>query len=928
MTIRSLFLILLTATLPLSGQVVTTDPVFPRHDQPVTILFHAAEGNGGLAGFTGDIWAHTGVLTDRSSSPGDWRYVVAGWSENTEKAKLRSVGTDLWELEIGPSIREFYGVPESETIEQLAFVFRNSNGSVTGRAADGGDIFTQVYQEGLFVSFTQPADDFQVLDPGLILYVTAEATFADSLLLLLDDTMIARSETRELITNMQVPDAGIHEVVVRAWAQGESAEDRFSFMVRGSEVIEELPAGLRQGANYLDEQSVTLVLFAPEKELVFLIGDFNNWQTDTGYLMKKTPDGSFFWLTVSDLEPGKEYAYQYFIDGTVRIADPYTHKVLDPWNDPWIEDEVYPGLIPYPAGMTTQIVSVLQTNRQPYDWQHNEFVLPENEEMVIYELLIRDFMEDHTFSGLIDTLDYLSRLGVNTIELMPVNEFEGNDSWGYNPSFYFAVDKYYGPDHTFKAFVDSAHGRGMAVVMDMVLNHSFGQSPMVRMYWDSANDRPAPNNPWYNTVSPNPVFSWGYDFNHDSEATRAFVDSVNHFWLSEYRIDGFRFDFTKGFTNTPGDGGAYDASRIAILKRMADRIWEVNPEARIILEHFADNREETELANYGMLIWGNMSHAYGVAAKGYLAGGASDLAWADYRERGWDHPNLVAYMESHDEERMMYKVLTEGNNQNLLHNVREQEFALKRMEVAANFFLPLPGPRMIWMFGELGYDYSINYNDRVGRKPIRWDYYDEHMRQRLYQVYGALAHLKTRYPVFSTRDYELVVRDTVKRIHLNHPDMNVTILGNFSTWSKKGQGGFQHTGWWYDFWTGDSLFVDNTEAWMDFAPSEYRLYTDIRLDPPDILSGLLFEPAYTRAEVRIFPNPAAEQLTLEMPVTHHPKTIRITDLHGRVVMEQNGAGRHLTHQTLDVSRLERGVYVIHVFCQSYNWQGKLILAGK
>jgi 1,4-alpha-glucan branching enzyme len=92
----------------------------------------------------------------------------------------------------------------------------------------------------------------------------------------------------------------------------------------------------------------------------------------------------------------------------------------------------------------------------------------------------------------------------------------------------------------------------MAVIIDMVLNHSYGQSPMVRLYWDNQLSRPAANNPWYNTVSPNPVFSWGYDFNHESIHTKNFVDRVNKFWIKEFKVDGFRFDFTKGFTNTRG----------------------------------------------------------------------------------------------------------------------------------------------------------------------------------------------------------------------------------------------------------------------------------------------------------------------------------------------------------------------------------------
>ncbi len=97
-----------------------------------------------------------------------------------------------------------------------------------------------------------------------------------------------------------------------------------------------------------------------------------------------------------------------------------------------------------------------------------------------------------------------------------------------------------------------------------------------------------------------------------------------------------RFDFTKGFTNTPGDGGAYDASRIEILKRMADKIWAINENAYIILEHLAANTEEKELSDYGMMLWGNLNYNYNEATMGYNDGDKSDFSWISYKRQGMD----------------------------------------------------------------------------------------------------------------------------------------------------------------------------------------------------------------------------------------------------------------------------------------------------
>ena len=217
-----------------------------------------------------------------------------------------------------------------------------------------------------------------------------------------------------------------------------------------------------------------------------------------------------------------------------------------------------------------------------------------------------------------DTLNYLKNLGVNAIELMPVMEFEGNESWGYNPSFHLALDKYYGTQEAFKALVDSAHSKGIAVLLDVVLNHAFGQNSLVRMYYDGTYTingnsaiKTTVGNPYFNTTSPNTSYFWGADFNHAKPATQYYVDRVTSYWIKQFHIDGYRFDFAKGFTNTYGDGGAYDASRISIMQRIAKNIWAVDSASILILENFVDNSEEQVESNFGFLTWGNMNY-YGL----------------------------------------------------------------------------------------------------------------------------------------------------------------------------------------------------------------------------------------------------------------------------------------------------------------------------
>ena len=145
-------------------------------------------------------------------------------------------------------------------------------------------------------------------------------------------------------------------------------------------------------------------MLAPEKSDVFLLGDFNGWNVQEEYQMKK--DGDYFWITISDLDPDQEYAYQYFIDYSKKIADPYARKVLDKANDKFIDPGNYPNLKEFPAE-ANGIVSTFQIEEDAYNWQQASFTRPKKEELIIYELLVRDFSENDSYEAVISKLDYL-----------------------------------------------------------------------------------------------------------------------------------------------------------------------------------------------------------------------------------------------------------------------------------------------------------------------------------------------------------------------------------------------------------------------------------------------------------------------------------------------------------------------------------------
>ncbi|MDR1553070.1 MAG: alpha-amylase [Prevotellaceae bacterium] len=583
----------------------------------------------------------------------------------------------------------------------------------------------------------------------------------------------------------------------------------------------------RDGITRIGNDSLAFVLFAPNKQSVYLIGDFNDWTASESYKMKK--DGDRFWIKIGNLDNSKEYVCQYLIDNTIRIADPYSQKISDPWNDKDISASIYPNLIQYPNGKTSETAMVVTTKQDNYSWNLTDFSAAPTSKLMIYEILIRDFTEEGSINGVKSKLPYLKSLGVNAIELIPFNEFEANDSWGYNPSFYFAPDKAYGTANNYKSFIDECHANGIAVIMDIVLNHSYGQSPLVRMY-QSANGNPTAENPWYNVTSPNTSYSWGYDFNHESKHTQDFVDSVCAYWIKEYKIDGYRFDFTKGFTNKSGDGQAYDQSRINILKRITNEIRKRKQDAIIIFEHLADNSEEKELSDYDILLWGNMNYNMNEATMGWgeeLDGSTmkGDLSWASYKQRGWTKPNLVAYMESHDEERIMFKNENYGKTTGN-YDVKDLATGLKRTEAAAVILFSLPGPKMIWQFGELGYDFPLEGNgaDRLGKKPVRWDYYDEPDRKALHDVFAEMINLRKNNATFSTADYTTDLTGSFKYIVLKTAGETVVAMANFDVEPVSKTVNFGKSGNWKEHFTDNEISTTSASESVSLDAGEYRLY--------------------------------------------------------------------------------------------------------
>lgn len=885
------------------AQVVTVDPPFPTVEDVVTITFYADQGNAALEGVS-PVYAHMGLITENSTSPTDWQNVQGNWGTADPNTLMTEVDTDVHQITV--DIDEFYGISTDLVVLELAFVFRNASGNIVGRADDGSDIYYPVYpvNPGLQANFVNPTQNF-VSDPGEeVLVSVISNTEADIEIIDNGDVIASASGVTELEHTLTVALPTEHELVFTATVDGDEVSDTIRYVVNGEVEVINPPALLLDGVNYVDGSTVRLQLHAPGKDYIYVLGDFNNYEPDPSYYMHLADDLETWWIEIDGLTPGETYTYQFWIDGELELADPCSALILDPNADGTIPSWSYPEPIPYPEG-ASGFVSVMTPGADEFQWQNDNWDRPEKKDLVIYELHMRDFLAASSYAILIDSLDYLENLGINAIHFMPPGEYENNDSWGYNPSFHMALDKYYGTPEMFKELVDELHGRGIAVIIDLVHNHAFSQSPLVQMYWDPQEFNVTADNPWFNQVCPHEPFCWGYDFNHEVDATKRYMDRVNRHWIEEYHVDGFRMDFTKGFVNN--NNGNYDNTRIQNLQRMADAIWSIDPESYVILEHFTGNSEEIILSDYGMMLWGNLNYAYGEAAMGWTSN--SNFEWGIYLERGWNNPHLVTYMESHDEERMAYRTQTFGNSSGD-YDTQDFQTAMARSELAAVFFLSQPGPKLIWQFGELGYDVSIDVPCRVCPKPVLWNYYEENPRRRLYDVYSAMINLRNTTETFGTSDIDYSLSGNFKRINLYNPEMDAVIIGNFGVSETSGVPNFPYTGTWYDYFTGEPIIEENLDNAFLLQPGEYRVYTSEPLADPEITVSV--EDAMTlQLEVDIFPNPAVDQIQLNYTLAAEGRVEHmILDAEGRIISRRfDGTlpSGEQVHQ-LDVSSLAPGAY--------------------
>ncbi|UAY51596.1 alpha-amylase family glycosyl hydrolase [Ferruginibacter albus] len=858
---------------------------------PVTIIMNANYGNKALLNYTptSNVYVHIGVITNKSTSSADWKHVVfSSFTTATPAANCTYLGNNQWSFTITGGLRTFFSVTDpTETIQKIAILFRNGNGTVKQANSSGNDMFIPVYTTGSLYAridnpFRQPEyipiPETSTKSVGSNLPLVAKASLAGSTIqTYFNGNLIATNVGTKDSNNVIITASGTQTIIVVATNGANVSRDTLSIFVRPSTAIAALPSNLydngvpHEGITYYGcTDSVSLVLYAPNKSSSYVIGDFSgsNWTQQTQYQMYKTPDGNYYWLTIHGLTPTTEYGFQYVVDDSLYIADPYSEKILDGNNDQYIPVSAYPNPKPYPTNANVSkgkngLIGVLQTCAPSYTWKAPAFIRPDKKNLVIEEVLVRDFASTNgngNFKLLLDSLNYFKSLGINAIELMPVSEFSGDDSWGYNPNFYCALDKAYGTKNMYKAFIDSCHSNGIAVIMDVVYNQvddNGVQVPEARLYWDKTNSRPAANNPWLNQTAPHP-YGVFLDLNHTSTATQYWVERSLMYWLKEYNIDGFRFDLAKGFTQTQSNNTTvenFDQSRIDNLYRYYKYVQDNNPGTTMpymILEFLAGNTpsaEENAYANIGFLLWASIGTngtpsqtSWDQNSMGYASNSNLSRSIYNSSDEGFSVPAAIPYAGSHDDQRLMYTTVTYGNGATV-KSIAGTGGALQRQAAIAAILFLAPGPKMLYQFDERGYDISINgtsYNNP------HWEYLttdaNATARKACVAAYSKIISLRLSNPeVFNNTTFSYDLYDgggLFRRFQIADPNssgMKITVIANFDITAQTRTITFQTTGNWYNYQsngtssgangaTGSIYNVSTASQSITLQPGEYHVY--------------------------------------------------------------------------------------------------------
>lgn len=591
--------------------------------------------------------------------------------------------------------------------------------------------------------------------------------------------------------------------------------------------INMLPIDIRGGVhqNLLAPNTVTFVLYAPFKPYVSLVGDFNGWNSRANRMVT---DGRGVWWTTIPHPGATCYGYYVAIDeqSHVWVGDPYAAQVK------WTDQASW---------------AYLPASTSAFSWHDQQWQTPALRDLIIYELCVRDFAgrwianrpQYGTFDTMLAYVDYLAELGVNAIELMPIQAFPGNSSWGYNPVFYFAPAQSYGTPHDFKQLVDACHTRGLAVILDVAFNHAWGQHPYYQIYpplYGPKGEILADWNPFFHHT-PQAVNGWGgVDWDHFTAETTRYFQDVVRFWLREYHVDGFRFDWVCGVDYdsqqpmNPGFDPYHGISAIgwAARQEKADCIligefWQL--EGTHPDKTAAKLVHETPLDAY----WnGEFHHTLDDVLNQRWAWEKQDIfrALGGFRDMGLTKATqIVNYSCSHDEVRPEHEIIFYSQR----HIPRPEGVTIQQLAQAKGLLglaavLTAPGIPMLYAGQEFGEDAPRT----IDFQPLHWDKlqqnsYHHYFRliQRLLAARRNHVALRSDHIRFYPNDFphEQVVRfDRFACDEQTQSPLDfVAVALNFSERVREAELTLPWRGSWQDL-LSDARYMVEQSCWLTLAP--------------------------------------------------------------------------------------------------------------
>ncbi|MGG6242458.1 alpha-amylase family glycosyl hydrolase [Nodosilinea sp. AN01ver1] len=544
--------------------------------------------------------------------------------------------------------------------------------------------------------------------------------------------------------------------------------------------------------------SIEFKLFAPYNEGAILFGSFSDWQDIE---MEKGKDGYF--RTAVELKDGR-YEYKFKVQSKSFFLEPDEWvEIIDP-KAKHIEDSHQNTVIYIKDG--EPIVD-------DYVWSHDDKDLPQNEELVIYEILVSDFSggEDDPYprgklQHITEKLDYLCELGINAIELMPIQEFPGDQGWGYNTHHYFSIESSYGTSKDFKHLVDECHARGIRVILDIILNHSGSEAPLTKIDYTY----------WYRRDPKDAEYNWGpeFDYDHYDEhldlcPAQEFVKEVVRFWISEYHIDGYRFDAVSQM-------GHFD-----FLKEIAGQnAQDAQPKPFYNIGELIP--ESPDATNLDGPLDGCWRDGFLHNLVPMLCGEETDIETVkdlvDAKRSGYmGAVNAITYLSNHDHDHLMVQL---GNRE-----IFDDE-AFKRAKLGATLVITSMGVPLIWM----GEEFGAYKPKSLDPNKIDWTLLENDRNRDLFEHYKGLINLRKENHALRTENVEFFFEDPDSKVlayvRWNDEGSTIAVVVNFSGnyLADYSVPNFPRSGTWHEWVNDYDVEVNDGVLTLDLPEYEAKVF--------------------------------------------------------------------------------------------------------